>query len=101
MIAVEGLSVRAGAFTVEGVSFTVRTGEYAVLMGRTFFNAYLAGQGTEWEKLAEDQYDQLFHEAMNAVGVGVMLGFGTPRMSPLTHLRPSGMLGFCAAKSRG
>lgn len=43
----------------------------AVLMGRTFFNAYLAGQGTEWEKLAEDQYDQLFHEAMNAVGVGM------------------------------
>ncbi len=47
-----------------------RTGT-AVLMGRTFFNAYLAGQGTEWEKLAEDQYDQLFNEAMNAVGVGV------------------------------
>jgi uncharacterized membrane protein YcjF (UPF0283 family) len=47
-----------------------RTGT-AVLMGRTFFNAYLAGQGTEWEKLAEDQYDQLFHEAMNAVGVGM------------------------------
>jgi putative membrane protein len=43
----------------------------AVLMGRTFFNAYLAGQGTEWEKLAEEQYDQLFHEAMNVVGVGV------------------------------
>jgi uncharacterized membrane protein YcjF (UPF0283 family) len=47
-----------------------RTGT-AVLLGRTFFNAYLAGQGTEWEKLAEDQYDQLFHEAMNAVGVGM------------------------------
>ncbi len=47
-----------------------RTGT-AVLMGRTFFNAYLAGQGTEWEKLAEEQYDQLFHEAMNVVGVGV------------------------------
>jgi putative membrane protein len=47
-----------------------RTGT-AVLMGRTFFNAYLAGQGTEWQKLAEDQYDQLFHEAMNAVGVGM------------------------------
>ena len=43
----------------------------AVLLGRVFFNAYLAGQGTEWEKLAEDQYDQLFHEAMNVVGVGV------------------------------
>lgn len=35
MIAVEGLSVRAGAFAVEDVSFAVGTGEYAVLMGRT------------------------------------------------------------------
>ena len=43
----------------------------AVLLGRVFFNAYLAGQGTEWEKLAEEQYDQLFGEAMNVVGVGV------------------------------
>jgi len=43
----------------------------AVLLGRVFFNAYLAGQGTEWEKLAEEQYDQLFAEAMNVVGVGV------------------------------
>ncbi|MFO0821900.1 MAG: DUF697 domain-containing protein [Gemmataceae bacterium] len=43
----------------------------AVLLSRVFFNAYLAGQGTEWEKLAEDQYDQLFGEAMNVVGVGV------------------------------
>lgn len=47
-----------------------RTGT-AVLLGRVFFNAYLAGQGTEWEKLAEDQYDQLFHEAMSVLGVGV------------------------------
>jgi hypothetical protein len=43
----------------------------AVLLGRVFFNAYLAGQGAEWEKVVEDQYDQLFHEAMNVVGVGV------------------------------
>jgi uncharacterized membrane protein YcjF (UPF0283 family) len=43
----------------------------AVLLGRVFFNAYLAGQGAEWEKLAEDQYDQLFGEALNVVGVGV------------------------------
>src|SRR5687767_9592984 len=35
MIAVEGLSIQAGAFSMEGVSFTVATGEYAVLMGRT------------------------------------------------------------------
>jgi uncharacterized membrane protein YcjF (UPF0283 family) len=47
-----------------------RTGT-AVLLGRVFFNAYLAGQSIEWEKLAEDQYDQLFHEAMSAVGVGM------------------------------
>lgn len=47
-----------------------RTGT-AVLLGRVFFNAYLAGQGTEWEKLAEDQYDQLFHEAMGVLGIGV------------------------------
>ena len=47
-----------------------RTGT-AVLMTRVFFNAYLAGQGTEWEKLAEDQYDQLFHEALGVVGLGV------------------------------
>jgi len=47
-----------------------RTGT-AVLLGRVFFNAYLAGQGTEWEKIAEDQYDQMFGEAMSAVGIGV------------------------------
>jgi ABC-type sugar transport system ATPase subunit len=35
VIAVEGLSVRAGAFAVEDLSFAVATGEYAVLMGRT------------------------------------------------------------------
>ncbi|QDU23220.1 DUF697 domain-containing protein [Urbifossiella limnaea] len=42
-----------------------------VLLSRVFFNAYLAGQGAEWEKVVEDQYDQLFHEALNVVGVGV------------------------------
>lgn len=35
MIAVQGLAVRAGAFAVDGVSFAVAAGEYAVLMGRT------------------------------------------------------------------
>lgn len=35
MIAVDGLAVRAGAFAVDGLSFTVASGEYAVLMGRT------------------------------------------------------------------
>jgi uncharacterized membrane protein YcjF (UPF0283 family) len=36
-----------------------RTGT-AVLLGRVFFNAYLAGQLTEWEKLTEEQINQLF-----------------------------------------
>lgn len=35
MIAVDGLSVRAGGFALDGVSFEVPKGGYAVLMGRT------------------------------------------------------------------
>src|SRR5262245_52718568 len=35
-----------------------RTGT-AVLLGRVFFNAYLAGQLTEWERLTEDQLNAL------------------------------------------
>jgi ABC-type sugar transport system ATPase subunit len=35
MIAVDNLSLRSGAFAVDGLSFTVPTGAYAVLMGRT------------------------------------------------------------------
>lgn len=35
MIAVEGLSVRQGGFALDGVTFSVPAGAYAVLMGRT------------------------------------------------------------------
>ena len=35
MIAVEQLSLHAGAFALDGISFTVPTGQYGVLMGRT------------------------------------------------------------------
>ncbi len=35
MIAVENLTVRAGSFALEGVSFALDTGQYGVLMGRT------------------------------------------------------------------
>lgn len=35
MIAVEALSIRQGAFALDGVTFAVPTGTYAVLMGRT------------------------------------------------------------------
>jgi ABC-type sugar transport system ATPase subunit len=35
MIVVENLSLRAGAFALDGVSLRVETGQYAVLMGKT------------------------------------------------------------------
>jgi ABC-type sugar transport system ATPase subunit len=35
MIAVENLALRAGAFALDGVSFRVERGQYAVLMGKT------------------------------------------------------------------
>jgi molybdate/tungstate transport system ATP-binding protein len=35
MIAVENLALRAGAFALDGVSFRVEAGQYAVLMGKT------------------------------------------------------------------
>src|SRR6266545_4566444 len=35
MIAVENLTVRAGAFTLEGVSFALAASQYGVLMGKT------------------------------------------------------------------
>src|SRR5207248_2096120 len=35
MIVVENLSLCAGAFALEGLSFTVAEGQYAVLMGKT------------------------------------------------------------------
>src|SRR6266508_1075412 len=35
MIAVENLTVRAGSFALERVSFSLRTGQYGVLMGKT------------------------------------------------------------------
>ena len=43
----------------------------AVLLGRVFFNAYLSGQLNDFEKLAEEQYDQIFEQGLQVVGVGV------------------------------
>jgi putative membrane protein len=43
----------------------------AVLLGRVFFNAYLSGQLNDFEKLAEDQYDHLFEQGFQVVGVGM------------------------------
>ena len=47
-----------------------RTGT-TVLLARVFFNAYLAGNLNDLEKLAEDQYDHLFEQGLQVVGVGV------------------------------
>jgi putative membrane protein len=47
-----------------------RTGT-TVLLARVFFNAYLAGNLNDLEKLAEDQYDHLFQQGFHVVGVGV------------------------------
>jgi uncharacterized membrane protein YcjF (UPF0283 family) len=47
-----------------------RTGT-TVLLARVFFNAYLAGNLNDLEKLAEDQYDHLFEQGFQVVGVGV------------------------------
>ena len=43
----------------------------AVLLGRVFFNAYLAGNLGDFEKLAEEQYDHLFEQGFQVVGIGV------------------------------
>jgi uncharacterized membrane protein YcjF (UPF0283 family) len=47
-----------------------RTGT-TVLLARVFFNAYLAGNLNDLEKLAEDQYDHLFEQGFQVIGVGV------------------------------
>jgi uncharacterized membrane protein YcjF (UPF0283 family) len=47
-----------------------RTGT-AVLLGRVFFNAYLAGNMTDVEALAADQYEHLYEQGLHVLGVGV------------------------------
>lgn len=47
-----------------------RTGTI-VLLGRVFFNAYLAGNLNDIEKIAEDQYDHLFSQGFQVLGIGV------------------------------
>jgi putative membrane protein len=47
-----------------------RTGT-TVLLSRVFFHAYLSGQVNDFEKLAEEQYEQLFHQGFQVIGFGV------------------------------
>ncbi len=47
-----------------------RTGT-TVLLARVFFNSYLAGNLNDFQKLAEEQYDHLFEQGFQVVGVGV------------------------------
>ncbi len=50
-----------------------RTGT-AVLLGRVFFNAYLAGQLNDVESVIEGQADHVFEQGLQVVGVGVGAG---------------------------
>ncbi len=46
----------------------------AVLLGRVFVNAYLAGQLHDFESVIEGQTDQAVEHAFGAVGIGVGTG---------------------------
>jgi putative membrane protein len=52
---------------------TGRTGT-AVLLGRVFFNSYLAGQLNDVESVIEGQADHVFEQGLHMVGVGVGSG---------------------------
>ena len=46
----------------------------AVLLGRVFFNSYLAGQLNDLESVIEGQTDQVFEQGLQIVGVGMGAG---------------------------
>jgi len=50
-----------------------RTGT-AVLLGRVFFNSYLAGQLNDLESVIEGQTDHVFEQGLHVVGVGMGAG---------------------------
>jgi uncharacterized membrane protein YcjF (UPF0283 family) len=68
-----------------------RTGT-AVLLGRVFFNAYLSGQISDFEKLAEEQYDHVLEQGMQVVGVGVGSNVATKFMGKVGAKVTSGYL---------
>ena len=46
----------------------------AILLGRVFFNSYLAGQLNDLESVIEGQTDQVFEQGLQIVGVGMGAG---------------------------
>jgi len=70
-----------------------RTGT-AVLLGRVFFNSYLAGQLNDLEKLTEEQYNQLSAHLFQAVGVGVGSNVLRPFIGKVSAKATSGILNY-------
>lgn len=68
--------------------YHLRTGKTgtAVLLGRVFFNSYLSGQISEWEKLTEQQLNTLLTSAGQVAPVAAALGGLSPFVAPLTSV---------------
>jgi putative membrane protein len=68
--------------------YHLRTGKTgtAVLLGRVFFNSYLSGQISEWEKLTEQQLNGLLTSAGHVAPVAAVLGGLSPVIAPLASV---------------
>ena len=68
--------------------YNLRTGKTgtAVLLGRVFFNSYLSGQISEWEKLTEQQLNSLLTSAGHVAPVAAALGGLSPLIAPLASV---------------
>ncbi len=68
--------------------YHLRTGKTgtAVLLGRVFFNSYLSGQISEWEKLTEQQLHTLLTSAGQVAPVAAVLGGLSPFVAPLASV---------------
>lgn len=70
-----------------------RTGT-VVLLGRVFFNSYLAGQINDLEKLTEEQYNQLSAHVFQAIGAGVGSNVIQPFIGKASAKATSGILNY-------
>jgi uncharacterized membrane protein YcjF (UPF0283 family) len=68
--------------------YHLRTGKTgtAVLLGRVFFNSYLSGQISDWEKLTEQQFNSLLTSAGHVAPVAAVLGGLSPLVAPLASV---------------
>jgi uncharacterized membrane protein YcjF (UPF0283 family) len=68
--------------------YHLRTGKTgtAVLLGRVFFNSYLSGQISEWEKLTEQQLNSILTSAGQVAQVSALLGGLSPIIAPIASV---------------